>query len=192
MKARILGSACKLFGQYGYHGTTTRMISKAVGIDISTLYYHWGEKKDLYEMVLADIFEDLKSQLARVEKKIHNRPLSKRLAIAIEEMTGYLFSRPEISNLVLLQYFARTREPNKIGTYIPLFVTDIGRSLELTRTRPLSAKSSMLVLALSLSIMNFVAGEDFFRPLLSLTRPAYVRQVKAVVKSIMIPAFAKG
>ncbi|MCP4373087.1 MAG: helix-turn-helix transcriptional regulator, partial [Deltaproteobacteria bacterium] len=48
MKAKILISARKLFGQYGFHGTTTRMIASDVGIDISTLYYHWGEKGDLY------------------------------------------------------------------------------------------------------------------------------------------------
>ena len=42
MKAKILGSARKIFGEYGYNDTTTRMIAGDVGIDISTLYYHWG------------------------------------------------------------------------------------------------------------------------------------------------------
>jgi AcrR family transcriptional regulator len=28
------------------------MIAQEVGIDISTLHYHWGEKKDLYEAVI--------------------------------------------------------------------------------------------------------------------------------------------
>ena len=41
MKARIL-EQLGAFGAYGYHGTTTRMIAQRVGIDISTLYYHWG------------------------------------------------------------------------------------------------------------------------------------------------------
>jgi len=47
MKAPILGCARRIFGEYGFHGTTTRMISQEVGIDISTLHYHWGSKKDL-------------------------------------------------------------------------------------------------------------------------------------------------
>ena len=55
MKAKILISARKLFGEYGFHGTTTRMIASEVGIDISTLYYHWGEKGDLYEAVIIDM-----------------------------------------------------------------------------------------------------------------------------------------
>ena len=60
MKAKILQVARKIFGEYGFHGTTTRMIARKVGIDISTLYYHWGEKGDLYEAVILDINEDLR------------------------------------------------------------------------------------------------------------------------------------
>jgi AcrR family transcriptional regulator len=66
MKAKILQVARKIFGEYGFHGTTTRMIARKVGIDISTLYYHWGEKGDLYEAVILDINEDLRQKLAEV------------------------------------------------------------------------------------------------------------------------------
>ena len=45
MKARILAAARRIFSQYGFPGATTRAIAKEVGIDISTLYYHWGGKR---------------------------------------------------------------------------------------------------------------------------------------------------
>ena len=70
MKARILKSARRRFGEYGYHGTTTRMIAQDVGIDISTLHYHWGEKADLYESVVLDIHDDLREKLVEVEKRL--------------------------------------------------------------------------------------------------------------------------
>ena len=35
------------------------MIAKEVGIDISTLHYHWGDKNDLYEAVVVDVNNDL-------------------------------------------------------------------------------------------------------------------------------------
>ena len=69
MKARVLAAARKLFGQYGYHGTTTRMIAKEVGIDISTLYYHWGEKKDLFESVVVDVIDDYRAMIKNLETK---------------------------------------------------------------------------------------------------------------------------
>ena len=45
MKARILAAARGIFGEYGYSETTTRKIAKNVGIDISTLYYHWAKNR---------------------------------------------------------------------------------------------------------------------------------------------------
>ncbi|MBW1801886.1 MAG: helix-turn-helix transcriptional regulator, partial [Deltaproteobacteria bacterium] len=36
MKGRILSAARRIFGEYGFHGATTRMIAQEVGIDIST------------------------------------------------------------------------------------------------------------------------------------------------------------
>jgi hypothetical protein len=42
-----LTAARRLFGEYGDHGVTPRMIAKDVGIDISTLYCHWGKAGSL-------------------------------------------------------------------------------------------------------------------------------------------------
>jgi AcrR family transcriptional regulator len=92
MKAKILTSARKLFGEYGYNDTTTRMIAGDVGIDISTLYYHWGEKQDLYEAVLIEISEEIQNKLKEVEKKVSGQNLTTRLEIAIDMMSDYLFS----------------------------------------------------------------------------------------------------
>ncbi len=58
-KGKILAAARSLFGKYGYHGATTRMIAEKVGIDISALYYHWGEKSDLFEAVIQDVNDDI-------------------------------------------------------------------------------------------------------------------------------------
>nr|NIR15682.1 TetR/AcrR family transcriptional regulator [Desulfobacterales bacterium] len=109
MKAKILKVARRVFGEYGFHGTTTRMIAQEVGIDISTLHYHWGDKADLYEAVILDISENLRQQLTEVEKVIHGLPLEERMNIAIDMMTDYLFEYPEISNLILFRYFRKTR-----------------------------------------------------------------------------------
>ena len=99
MKAKILAAARRIFGHYGFHGATTRIIAKEVGIDISTLYYHWGEKGDLYEAVIFDMAEDLRLKLRAVEKVIRGRPLAERIDISVDMMTDWLFENPEISNL---------------------------------------------------------------------------------------------
>ncbi len=133
MKARILAVARRIFGEYGFHGATTRMIAQEVGIDISTLHYHWGEKKDLYEAVILDINKDLGQKLVAVERVIHGRPLAERMAIAIDAMTDYLFAYPEISNIMLFRYIAKTRD--EVDLKVPEFTADIARSMGLVKHR---------------------------------------------------------
>jgi AcrR family transcriptional regulator len=190
MKARILTAARRIFGEYGFHGTTTRMIAKAVDIDISTLYYHWGEKGDLYEAVIRDINEGLRQKLIEVEKGIKGRPLAERIEIAVEEMADYLFENPEISNLTLFRYFTKTRHGSLLDFRVPEFISDIAYSMGLANDRknvPVDAK--MKVLSIMNAIHNFVSGENFFRPMLKLDRERYVKEAKETLKFFNLSAF---
>jgi TetR/AcrR family transcriptional regulator, regulator of cefoperazone and chloramphenicol sensitivity len=190
MKARILTAARKIFGEYGFHGTTTRMIAKAVDIDISTLYYHWGEKGDLYEAVIRDINEGLRLKLIEVEKRIKGHPLAERIEIAVEEMADYLFENPEISNLTLFRYFTKTRHKSLLDFRVPEFISDIAYSMGLATDRknvPVDAK--MKVLSIMNAIHNFVSGENFFRPMLKLEREKYKKEAKETLKFFNLSAF---
>ncbi|MFA6412547.1 MAG: TetR/AcrR family transcriptional regulator [Syntrophales bacterium] len=191
MKARILAAACRIFGEYGFHGTTTRMIAQEVGIDISTLHYHWGEKKDLYEAVILDINKDLGQKLIDVEKIIHGLPLGERMAIAIDTMTDYFFARPEISNIMLFRYIAKTRD--NVDLRVPEFTADIARSMGLTRKSPhhTPPRAMLEVLAVMNAIHNFISGENFFRPMVNLEREEYIKTVKETLKFVLIPAFVQ-
>jgi len=190
MKARILAVARRIFGEYGFHGTTTRMIAQEVGIDISTLHYHWGEKKDLYEAVIIDINKDLGQKLVDVEKIIHGLPLAERMAIAIDTMTDYFFACPEISNIMLFRYIAKTRD--NVDLRVPEFSADIARSMGLTKDRRQTPPRAMLeVLAVMNAIHNFISGENFFRPMVNLEREEYIKTVKETLKFVLIPAFVK-
>ncbi len=191
MKARILTVARRVFGDYGYHGTTTRMIAREVGIDISTLYYHWGEKGDLYEAVILDINDDLRGRLSEVEKVIHGAPLDERMTIAIDMMTDYLFENPEVSNLVLFRCFGKTRHDTSIDIRMPEFVSEIARSMGLCKNKKnVTPEASMKVLAMMNAIYNFISGESFFRSMLNLKRETYIGMVKETLNFILIPAFA--
>jgi AcrR family transcriptional regulator len=193
MKARILNAARRIFGEYGFHGTTTRMIAKEVGIDISTLHYHWGEKKDLFAAVVIDINADLRLKLIEVEQMIHGRPLSDRLAVSIDVMTDYLFEHPEVSNLVLMRYLNKTRDDVLVDIKVPEFTCEIARSMGLAADKKnVSADAKMKVLAVMNSIHSFISGENFFRSILKTDKEAYVALVKETLKFIHVPAFARN
>jgi AcrR family transcriptional regulator len=190
MKAKILTAARKIFGEYGFHGTTTRMIAKSVNIDISTLYYHWGEKGDLYEAVIRDINDGMGQKLIEVEKIIKGRPLAERIEIAIEELADYLFEHPEISNLTLFRYFTKTRHGSLIDFKVPEFISDIAYSMGLSKDRKnVPADAKMKVLSIMNAIHNFVSGENFFRPMTGLDRESYIREAKETLKFFNLSAF---
>ena len=191
MKGKILKAARRIFGEYGFHGTTTRMIAREVGIDISTLYYHWGEKGDLYEAVIEDINEDLRRKLQEVEGVIHGLPLAMRLQISIDRMTDFLFECPEISNLLLFRYFRKTRHEERFDPYFPEHIRGIARSMNLCEDKKkVPTAATLKILAMLNAIHNFISGENFFRPMLRLGREEYVRHVKETLKFILVPAFA--
>jgi AcrR family transcriptional regulator len=193
MKARILAAARRLFGEYGYNDTTTRMIAGEVGIDISTLYYHWGEKQDLYEAVIDDISREIQGKLNDVEKKVSGQPLTNRLEIAIEMMCDYLFSHPEVSNLILFGYFNKTDHGVTLDIGIAKYISNIAFAMGLAPDRKkVSTHAKARILAVWNTVLNFISGEEFFRPLLNTSREQYIDVVKETLKFILVPAFTAG
>jgi len=192
MKARILAAARRLFGAYGYNDTTTRMIAGEVGIDISTLYYHWGEKQDLYEAVLMDISDELRQKLIEVERAAAGKSLSERLEISIDIMCDYLFSHPEVSNLILFGYFNKTGHGVTLDIKISEYISNIAVAMKLaTDKRDVSVQARARILAVWNTVLNFISGEAFFRPMLKTDRDAYMGVVKETLKFILVPAFTK-
>lgn len=190
MKGKILSAARELFGEYGYHGTTTRMIAEQVGIDISTLYYHWGEKNDLYEAVVVDINEGLRGKLIEVEQLIKGRPLTERLEIALDVMMEYLFEHPQISNMTVFRYFTKTRENSALDVRVPEFISQIAYSMGLVKDKTdVSPQAKMKVLTIMNTMHNFVSGQSFFMPMLEVDADEYIRMVKETLKFSYVPAY---
>ncbi len=192
MKARILASARRLFGEYGYSSTTTRMIAGDVGIDISTLYYHWGEKLDLYEALIIDLNDEILLKFEEVEQQARGKSLSERLEISIDILTDYLFANPEVSNLILFGYFNKAHTesiPNiKIGDY----TSGIAVAMDLAEDKAhVSVQAKARILAVWNCVLNFISGENFFRPMLNVDHTGYQEVVKETVKFMMVPAFVK-
>jgi len=192
MKGKILNSARMLFGQYGFHGTTTRMIASDVGIDISTLYYHWGEKGNLYETVVIDMNHGIRAKLLEVENIIKELPLEKRLDIAIDELVDYLFEHPELSNLTIFRYFTKNRYDSSFDKAIPEFLHDIAYSIGLSKTRDNTPPPVIMkVLNIMNSIHNYVSGEALFLPMLGINRKEYIDLTKKTIKFYCLSNFVQ-
>ncbi|MGD2269523.1 MAG: TetR/AcrR family transcriptional regulator [Desulfobacterales bacterium] len=190
MKARILSSARRIFGQFGYDRSTTRMIAKDVGIDISTLYYHWGEKQDLYEAVIINVSDEIQQKLNEIEKKVSGQSLTTRLETAIDMMCDYLFSHPEVSHLILSGYFDQPPRDVTLDIKMSKYIADIAVAMKLARDKKMiSIQAKARILAVWNTVLNFISGEGFFRPMLETDHEDYVQIVKETLKFILVPAF---
>ncbi len=190
MKARILAAARMIFGQYGYNDTTTRMIAKEVGIDISTLYYHWGEKQDLYEAVLADVGDEIQQELNEIERHVSGQSMVRRLETALDMMCDYLFSHPEVPNLILFGYFNKTQHGVTLDIKMTEHIANIAVAMDLAKNKKkVTIQAKARILAVWNTVLNFISGESFFRPMLETDREHYIQVVKETLKFILVPAF---
>jgi len=189
-KARIFYTARQLFGEYGYHGVTARMIAQAVGIDVSTMYYHWGEKPDLYEAVLEDLDDQIRYKLKEIEKTVRGKDIGTRLAIAIDVMCDYLFAHPEAAKLLLQCYFSKTRTDDNFEDRLTEHIANIAVAMGLALDRKaVTPQANARVLAVWNAVINFTAGEHFLRPMLELKTLDYRSVVKETLRFILLPAF---
>ena len=190
MKAKILAVARKIFGKFGYNDTTTRMIAKDVGIDISTLYYHWGEKQDLYEAVLVDVGDEIQQKLRDIEHHVSGQTMARRLEVALDMMCDYLFSHPEVPNLILFGYFNKTRHGVTLDIKMSEHIANIAVSMGLAQDRKnISIQARARILAVWNTVLNFISGENSFRPMLETDHENYIKVVKETLKFILVPAF---
>lgn len=63
---RILRESERLFACKGFSGVTTREIAAAVGLNIATVHYHAGTKRELYQMVHQRLREEERAFIAEL------------------------------------------------------------------------------------------------------------------------------
>ncbi|MCE5328731.1 TetR/AcrR family transcriptional regulator [bacterium] len=76
-RKNIIDVARRLFSEYTYLGVSMSDIAKRLNITKAALYYHFVSKAEIYENVLTEVFNNLKSLIAEalseetVDKKLH-------------------------------------------------------------------------------------------------------------------------
>jgi hypothetical protein len=121
---------------------------------------------------------------------ISAKTLKARLEISIDMMCDYLFSNPEVANLILFGYFSKTRHGVTMDIKIPEYISNIAVAMDLAadKTR-VSLEAKARILAVWNTVLNFISGENFFRPMLKTNHANYIRVVKETLKFILVPAF---
>lgn len=107
-RRQLVDSTVKLFIEYGYHKTTTRMIAKASGFSIGSLYEYVSSKEDLLFLVCDAIHEELIKTLSRTLSCNGN---GKRLLS--EVLRQYFIVCDRMADHILLMYQVTQFLPEK-------------------------------------------------------------------------------
>lgn len=98
-RRQIVDAAVKLFIKHGYHKTTTRLLAKATGMSIGTMYDYISTKEDVLYLVCMAIH----SEVERGVKEALARPLRGAEALA-EVIREYFLVCDKMSDHILLMY----------------------------------------------------------------------------------------
>ncbi|WP_136807768.1 TetR/AcrR family transcriptional regulator [Desulfosediminicola flagellatus] len=98
-RRQIVDAAVKLFIEHGYHKTTTRLLAKATGLSIGTMYDYISTKEDVLYLVCMAIHSEVEEGV----KEALARPLSGADALA-EVIREFFLVCDKMSDHVLLMY----------------------------------------------------------------------------------------
>ena len=96
-KAKILETAERLFSEKGFDATSIDSISKSVGINKATIYYHFKDKNDILISLYEGIIEDLNHHLNK--EQVSNKSLQEK----IKEEIGYLQSKRKLLSILMME-----------------------------------------------------------------------------------------
>ena len=106
-------------------------------------------------------------------------------------MCDYLHETPDVSNLLLLGYFSKSKTEVRLDEKVAGHIANIAIAMGLaTDKQHVTPQAKARIMTLWNSVLNFISGESFFRPILGVDKAAYLDVVKETLKFLMIPAFA--
>src|SRR5262245_61819401 len=97
-KRSIHLAASSLFARQGYAATSTRQICQAAGITKPVLYYHFGNKEQLYALLIEEAFSQYRQELLAASTK--GKSPSARLVSVVDAMFTFVRRDPALSRLV--------------------------------------------------------------------------------------------
>jgi len=113
-RERILDAAEKLFARKGFHAVSVRTITKAAGVDVALVNYHFGTKQALLDNVLlrrAKLLNDERMERLRAAIRLA-APESPTLEAIIDAFTHPLLDRSDRGGAGWKAYFALIAQVN--------------------------------------------------------------------------------
>jgi AcrR family transcriptional regulator len=112
-KEAIRNAAAELFAEKGFAATSTREICQRAGITKPVLYYHFGNKEQLYEELVLDASNEHQKELRRAT--LRGRTPREKLVEVLTAIFGFMRRNRALSRMAMRMAFAPERESPAIN-----------------------------------------------------------------------------
>jgi len=96
--SQLTSVAAELFAEYGYEGTSIRMITDKAGANLGAVTYHFGSKEALYERVFGQVMEPFRPHMVETVGT-EGSPLA-RIERFVRALFQYLRNHPTLPRLI--------------------------------------------------------------------------------------------
>jgi TetR/AcrR family transcriptional regulator len=94
-RAEIVAAAERHFAERGFQATRLDDVAEDVGIRRAAIFYHFGDKQELYAAVLDEVFRDLTADLPAGGSALE------RLEASLTGWIDFVAQRPNVARLIL-------------------------------------------------------------------------------------------
>jgi AcrR family transcriptional regulator len=124
-KERILDAAERLFARHGFYGVSIRDITKAAGVDVALVSYHFGGKRELFTAVFQRRAELLNPERLGMLEDVRRAALpgAPTLEAIVNAFTYPLLERSARGGPGWKSYFALVAQVNNSPEWAPVLMT---------------------------------------------------------------------
>jgi TetR/AcrR family transcriptional regulator len=109
-RAEIVAVAERHFAERGFEATRLDDIANEIGIRRAAIFYHFGDKQELYAAMLDDVFRDLEEPLSTTGSA------AERLEASLTGWIDFVAHRPNVARLILRE--AANAQPGKVTPFV--------------------------------------------------------------------------
>ncbi|NRQ39445.1 TetR/AcrR family transcriptional regulator [Nonomuraea sp. NN258] len=126
----ILKVATELFAAHGYDGTSTRQIAEAAGLNIATVNYHVGGKRELYLAVMAHAHRAEQQALESALARLPQGDPAAALHRLIDDYLDFCVEHPEVPALWMHRWLSDAADITQLERqYVHPLVTGVAATL---------------------------------------------------------------
>ncbi|MBB6346464.1 TetR/AcrR family transcriptional regulator [Nonomuraea muscovyensis] len=125
----ILEVATRLFAALGYDGTSTRQIAEAVGLNVATVSYHVGSKRELYLAVMERAFRGFADEMEDATRELTAAPGEAKVVALhrlLDRYIDFCAEHPEFPALWMHRWLA---DATDVAGLEPVYVQPLAQSV---------------------------------------------------------------